>query len=354
MEDLLRREPVVLDKTGLNDLLWQKVVLVTGAGGSIGSELCQKIGNFKPKLILAVDRSEYALYQLEQTLQSQKHPPSVQYLLADVQSPHDMDVIMGQHKPHVVFHAAAYKHVPMLEINNQMAGLKNNALGTKTVAEAAIRHAAAKFVLISTDKAVHPCNIMGASKRLAEQICQTLQRTTGFTQFIIVRFGNVLGSTGSVIPKLQRQIAAGGPLTITHPDITRFFMSLSEAAQLLLQASLMGRDAEIYVMNMGKPIRIVDMAHDLIRLTGLTPKDIPIQFTGLRPGEKLSEKLLADDETTQATPHSMLNVAKTAHPRTLNIKAFEQWLQHCPTKDITRQLHRWCPDYRPEVAATTP
>jgi FlaA1/EpsC-like NDP-sugar epimerase len=293
LDDLLGRDPVQLDAAGLHELFTGKTVLVTGAGGSIGSELCRQIMQFKPRILVMFELSELALYNMEQELATKFNGLDIVCLIGDVRDTARLDQVFSEYKPAVVFHAAAYKHVPLMEQHNAWQAIRNNVLGTWSVATAAQRHDVVKFVLISTDKAVNPTNVMGASKRLAEMVCQGLQQPGG-TRFIMVRFGNVLGSTGSVIPKFREQIAKGGPLTVTHPDITRYFMSIPEAAQLVLQASLMGKGGEIFVLDMGDPVKIVDLANDLIRLSGLSKDDIRIEFTGLRLGEKLYEELLAD------------------------------------------------------------
>jgi len=259
-------------------------------------------------------------------------------------------------RPSVVFHAAAYKHVPLMEEDNAWEAVRNNALGTWCAAGAAIRHGVEKFVLVSTDKAVNPTNVMGASKRLAELLCQGLGG--GRTRFVAVRFGNVLGSTGSVIPKFRSQIAAGGPVTVTHPEIRRFFMSIPEAAQLVLQAGLMGEGGEIFVLDMGEPVKIVDLARDLIRLSGLSEDDIKIVFTGLRPGEKLYEELLADDERTLATPHPKLRVMKPEAPRDHAwVQEAVRWFETAGTlapAEVRAGLARWVPEYAPAVGSPTP
>jgi FlaA1/EpsC-like NDP-sugar epimerase len=279
LDDLLGRDPVQLDGAGLLDQLSNKVVLVTGAGGSIGSELCRQIARFQPKKLVAFEASEFALYNIEQELIKKFPQLDVAYLAGDVRDDVRLEQVFGEYKPSVVFHAAAYKHVPLMERLNAWQAVRNNVFGTWRVASCAQRHGAEKFVLISTDKAVNPTNVMGTTKRMAEIICQGLQRPDG-TRFIIVRFGNVLGSNGSVIPKFREQIAKGGPITVTHPEITRYFMSIPEAAQLVMQAGYMGKGGEIFVLDMGEPVKIVDLAKDLIRLSGLSEEDIKIEFTG--------------------------------------------------------------------------
>lgn len=350
LEDLLGREPVHIDTAHVEELLKNRVVMVTGAGGSIGSELCRQIMGFGPAQLVALDSSEFALYRLNEELGESYPEVSVLPTIGDVKDSLVLDRVMGIHRPHIVFHAAAYKHVPLMEEHNAWQAVRNNVLGTYRVAQAAIRHDVARFVLISTDKAVNPTNVMGASKRLAEMVCSALQQDANHrTRFEIVRFGNVLGSAGSVIPKFQEQIARGGPVTVTHPEITRFFMTIPEASQLVLQASSMGQGGEIFILDMGQPVRIADLALDLIRLYGFTQEQIQVVFTGLRPGEKLYEELLADDETTTRTPHPKLRIARA---RDVPVDLLEQllpWLmQHRILGDdqVRRDLHRWVPEYQ--------
>jgi len=350
LDDLLGRDPVELDSSGLGSWLRGRVVLVTGAGGSIGAELCRQVLRFEPARLLAFEASELALYSLEQELGQQRGATRLAYCIGDVRNAARVDEALRASRPSVIFHAAAYKHVPLME-ENAWEALQNNALGTWRVAEAATRHGVEKFVLVSTDKAVNPTNVMGASKRLAELLCQGLGSAR--TRFVAVRFGNVLGSTGSVIPKFRQQIAAGGPVTVTHPEIRRYFMSIPEAAQLVLQAGLMGQGGEIFVLDMGEPVRIVDLAHDLIRLSGLSEGDIKIVFTGLRPGEKLYEELLADDERTLATPHPKLRIMKPEVPRDRAwVHDALRWLETAgapPAAEVRAGLGRWVPEYAPAV-----
>jgi len=350
LDDLLGRDPVVLDAAGLRELIDGTSVLVTGAGGSIGSELCRQIAKFAPRSLVLFELSEYTLYQIEQEFREQfPHLPIV-CVVGDVKHELRVNSVMARYQPRVIFHAAAYKHVPLMESDNAWEAVRNNVDGTRVVGEAALRHRAEKFVLISTDKAVNPTNVMGASKRLAEMVCQELQ-VRGGTQFVLVRFGNVLGSTGSVIPKFRKQIAQGGPITVTHPEITRYFMSIPEAAQLVLQAGLMGKGGEIFVLDMGEPVRIVELARDMIRLSGLNEGDIKVVFTGLRPGEKLHEELLADGEATLPTPHPKLRIAQPrAVPGNLiqALGSLFSCAQQPSDSDVKAVLLRWVADYRPD------
>ncbi|MEN9479143.1 MAG: hypothetical protein RLZZ298_538 [Pseudomonadota bacterium] len=311
LEDLLGREAVSLDDAGLHELLTSRVILVSGAGGSIGSELCRQIAKFQPAKLVLLESSEFALYRMDEEL-AQVFPALQRACWAgDVRDAERVAEILSAEQPAVIFHAAAYKHVPLMESTNAWQAVRTNALGTLTLAKAAQQAGVDKFVLISTDKAVNPTNVMGASKRLAERLCRAAQTDSG-TRFVTVRFGNVLGSNGSVIPKFREQIARGGPVTVTHPDIVRYFMTIPEAAQLVLQAGWMGQGGEIFVLDMGEPVKIVDLARDMIRLSGFSEDEILLEFSGLRPGEKLYEELLADDETTLLTPHPKLRIAKFA------------------------------------------
>jgi FlaA1/EpsC-like NDP-sugar epimerase len=350
LDDLLGRDPVVLDDEGLQDLLSNHVVMVSGAGGSIGSELCRQIAKFKPRLLVMLELNELALYRIEQEFGEQFPEISVVCAVGDVKNRARLDQLLGKYSPSVIFHAAAYKHVPLMEVENAWEAIQNNVLGTCTLAEAAIAHGVAKFVLISTDKAVNPTNVMGASKRLAEMVCQGLQQPAG-TRFVMVRFGNVLGSTGSVIPKFHEQIARGGPVTVTHPEITRYFMSIPEAAQLVLQAGLMGKGGEIFVMEMGEPVRIADLARQMIRLSGFGEDEIRVEYTGLRPGEKLYEELLADDEHTLPTPHPKLRIAQARQADGEWLKQLCDWLNASAMPgdaEVKRVLKVWVPEYANE------
>ncbi len=356
VEDLLGREPVQLDTLGLQDLIENQVIFVTGAGGSIGSELCRQILKYHPYKLICIDMSEYSLYNIEQEFSSSinNSDAKIIYVTADVKNDQKIRSLLRQYKPSVVFHAAAYKHVPLMENTNVAEALSNNVLGTHVLASACIENSVNKFVLISTDKAVNPTNVMGVSKRLAEMVCQGLQ-TENSTKFVIVRFGNVLGSSGSVIPKFREQIASGGPITITHPDITRFFMSIPEAAQLVMQAGLMGEGGEIFVLDMGEAVKIVNLAQDMIRLSGLQPEDIKIIYTGLRPGEKLYEELLADDEHTLPTPHQKLRIASARSVDALWVKKLLKWIESIQAADeqlIKAGLKTWVEEYQIDLNST--
>lgn len=351
LDDLLGRDPVTLDTAGLHELITGKTVMVTGAGGSIGSELCRQIANFYPKTLMLFEQSEFALYTIEQELRASRPELACEFLIGDVRDAARLDEVMDKYRPVVVFHAAAYKHVPLMEQRNAWQAVRNNVLGTCCVARAAQRHGVSKFVLISTDKAVNPTNVMGASKRLAEMVCQGLQQAEG-TRFVIVRFGNVLGSTGSVIPKFREQIAKGGPITVTHPDITRYFMSIPEAAQLVLQAGLMGKGGEIFVLDMGEPVKIADLARDLIRLSGMGEDEIRIEFTGLRPGEKLYEELLADSEHTLLTPHPKLRIAQSREVDAVWMEELLVGVAAQATRgdaEVKQALMQWIPEYQPDL-----
>ena len=350
LEDLLGREQVLLDDDGLKAQLAGKSILVTGAGGSIGSELCRQIVRFGPQQLVFLEQSEFALYSVEQEFAGQP----VTCVIGDGKDAARMEAVFTEHRPDVVFHAAAYKHVPLMESANAWEAVRNNVLGTLNVARAALASGTGEFVLISTDKAVNPTNVMGASKRLAEVVSQALQAQRSATRFVMVRFGNVLGSSGSVIPRFREQIARGGPVTVTHPDIIRYFMLIPEAAQLVLQAGLIASREEaggqIFVLDMGDPVKIVDLARDLIRLSGFSEEEIKIEFTGLRPGEKLYEELLADGESTLPTPHPKLRIARpSAVPDAQWLADLEQWLV-VPSRseaEVKQGLKLRVPEYQP-------
>jgi FlaA1/EpsC-like NDP-sugar epimerase len=311
-EDLLGREPVALDEAGLHSVLGGRTVLITGAGGSIGAELCRQVARQGPARLVLVELSEFNLYTIEQELTEQFPALELVRLVADVKDALQIGSVFQRWRPQVVFHAAAYKHVPLMEQGNAWAALRNNTLGTWRAAQAAAQAGAERFVLISTDKAVNPTNVMGATKRAAEMALRALAAQHSATRFMAVRFGNVLGSSGSVIPKFKEQIARGGPVTVTHPEIIRYFMTIPEAARLVLQAAATGESGQVLVLDMGEPVRILDLARQLIRLAGHTEEEIGIEFSGLRPGEKLYEELLADNETTVPTAVPRLRVAHLA------------------------------------------
>ncbi|MFT4171268.1 MAG: nucleoside-diphosphate sugar epimerase/dehydratase [Rhodocyclaceae bacterium] len=361
LEDLLGRDPVKIDSAPIGDMLQGRTILVTGAGGSIGSELCRQIARFAPARIVAFEANEFALYRLSEDFARQYPDVPIAAIVGDVRDPAWLDATFARHQPDVVFHAAAYKHVPMMEEHNAWQAIRNNVLGTWRVANAAVDHGVARFVMVSTDKAVNPTNVMGATKRLAEMLCQDLQTRSDTTRFECVRFGNVLGSAGSVVPKFQDQIARGGPVTVTHPEITRYFMSIPEACQLVLQAAAMGERGEIFVLDMGEPVKIVDLARVLIALAGATEEQIPIVYSGLRPGEKLYEELLADDEHTRATHHPKLRIAKARGVDAALVAEVIAWLEDNRVRsqaEVKQVLRRWVPEYQPptpvKVVPVTP
>ena len=308
--DLLGRDEIQLDTNSITEFLHGRRILITGAGGSIGSELVRQCFQFDPAMVILFDNSEYNLFQIQQEISGIEHKAFTSSVLGSIRDKTTLDNLLGDYKPHVIIHAAAYKHVPLQE-DHPWEAVNTNVLGTKNLIDAAVQHEVDKFVLVSTDKAVHPVNVMGATKRLAEIMVQVANRM-GKTSFMAVRFGNVLGSSGSVIPIFEKQIKAGGPVKITHPDMIRYFMSIPEAAQLILQASAMSKGrGKIYVLDMGRPVKIKDMAFDLIRLSGLEPeKDIPIVYTGMRPGEKLYEELAFDGEIFSKTRHGKIMILK--------------------------------------------
>ncbi|MBU1666255.1 MAG: polysaccharide biosynthesis protein, partial [Gammaproteobacteria bacterium] len=373
LDDLLGRDPVSLDCQGLHELLTDKVVMVTGAGGSIGSELCRQLAHFKPRLLVLFEQGEFALYGMEQEFAQCCPEQPLVCVIGDVKDAVRVGQVMHDYRPDVVFHAAAYKHVPLMEQVNTLQALKNNVLGTWVVAQAAKQAGVGKFVMISTDKAVNPTNVMGASKRLAEMVCQAMQGDgtnpasfplprplsqggRGETRYISVRFGNVLGSSGSVIPKFQKQIEAGGPITVTHPEITRFFMSIPEAAQLVLQAGLMGQGGEIFVLDMGEPMKIADLARLMIRLSGKSEDEIRIEYSGLRPGEKLYEELLSDSESTLPTPHPKLRVARARDAVADDVAVMLDWIARSESvsdAEVRAKLREWVPEYCQAVHSAT-
>jgi FlaA1/EpsC-like NDP-sugar epimerase len=323
IDDLLGREPVSLEWDSIRDGLSGKRVMITGGGGSIGSELCRQIARLNPVELIVVDNGEYALYRIDRELRSDFHDLVFCCVLGDICDSATVEKVVGEYKPDMIFHAAAYKHLPMLQTQVREA-FRNNVLGTMRLAEAAERHSVGTFVLISTDKAVNPANIMGATKRVAEMYCQSMNSHSR-TRYITVRFGNVLNSNGSVVPLFKEQIARGGPVTVTHPEISRYFMTISEASQLIMQAAVLGSGGEIYVLDMGAPVKITYLAEQLIRLSGKVPgRDIQIVYTGLRPGEKLFEELFHEHEPYAQTKHEKIFLA---HPREANRESLDHDLR---------------------------
>jgi FlaA1/EpsC-like NDP-sugar epimerase len=353
-EDLLGREAVQLDEAGIGDVLCGKTVLITGAGGSIGSELCRQVARFGPARLVLYELSEFNLYSIEQALSSQFPNLPLVRLVGDVRDAQHLRATLRRWRPQVVFHAAAYKHVPLMEDLNAWSALRNNTLGTYQAARAAAEAGAERFVLISTDKAVNPTNVMGASKRAAEMVVSSLVEEFIQTRFMAVRFGNVLGSSGSVIPKFKEQIARGGPVTVTHPDIIRYFMTIPEAARLVLQAAAIGDSGQVLVLDMGEPVKIVDLARTMIRLSGHSEQDISIVFSGLRPGEKLYEELLADADATVPTPIPRLRIARLRESAASLQVA--DWLAHMHQTDsltdaeVRLHLRALVPEYVPATA----
>ncbi len=361
INDLLRREPVQLDFDAIRKMLRGKRVMVTGAGGSIGSEVCRQILKCDPERLLLVERAENSLFVFEQQLKESGSDSRCVPCIADICDQRRIRSLLQEHEVEVVFHAAAHKHVPLMEANPSEA-IKNNVIATANLAMICHEAGVERFVMISTDKAVNPTSVMGVSKQLAERYVHALSEVSA-TKFVVVRFGNVLASAGSVVPIFQEQIRRGGPVTVTHPDMCRFFMTIPEASQLVLQASAMGEGGEIFVLNMGEQVKIVDLAKDMIRLSGLSLEEIPIVYTGMRPGEKLYEELYLDDEETLPTPHPKLRVA---YHQAFNIDELNQDLEELKSlaessADVVRQkLQELVPNYRPTIlpvgndAAVTP
>jgi FlaA1/EpsC-like NDP-sugar epimerase len=359
VQELLGREQVQLANENVRSLLEGQVVMVTGAGGSIGSELCRQIAAYAPRALLLVEQSEVQLFQIEQNLIEHGHRHQIVPLLANVLDSQRMDYLFRTHAPRVVFHAAAHKHVPMTEIQPGEA-VKNNSLATLQVAEACLKYQVDRFVLISSDKAINPTNVMGATKRLAEMCVQSLHASyPDATRFMAVRFGNVLGSSGSVVPIFNKQIAAGGPVTVTHPDVVRYFMTIPEAVGLVLQSAALGSGGEIFTLDMGKPVKIVDLARQLISLSGFTPdKDIRIEFTGLRPGEKLFEELSYKGEHIVATRHpKIMRLLCEPEPflrmRNLLLDLVGR-IEEATTDELKCQLRRIVPEYLPQLSKPVP
>jgi len=350
LEDLLGRDQIRLDTQKITGYLSGKRVLITGAGGSIGSELCRQVARFNPDKIVLFENSETALFLIDNELKQYFAHVIVFPIVGDIRYRARVEAIFAEFMPEVVFHAAAYKHVPMMEINPAEA-VNNNVRGTQVVAETADKFGVERFVMVSTDKAVNPTNVMGTTKRVAEKLVQALARRSK-TRFVTVRFGNVLGSNGSVIPTFTAQIKAGGPVTVTHPDITRFFMTIPEAAQLVIQAGSMGNGGEIYLLDMGEPVKIVHLAEELIRLSGKVPyEDIEIKFTGLRPGEKLYEELLLSGEGVQTTQHEKICVAAAVvedEDQLLHrVEQLQQFAREMDLAEVLKQLRLLVPEYTP-------
>ncbi|HVY69049.1 MAG TPA: nucleoside-diphosphate sugar epimerase/dehydratase [Verrucomicrobiae bacterium] len=352
IQDLLGRSPVELETENIRHILSGVVVMVTGAGGSIGSELCRQIAEFNPKHLLLVEQSEVQLFQIEQEMIERRAGSIVVPLVADILDSARMRAIFQRYQPAVVFHAAAHKHVPLMELQPGEA-VKNNTLGTRALAQTAAEHGVSRFVLISTDKAINPTSVMGATKRMAEIFTQSLHASqNGGTKFMAVRFGNVLGSSGSVIPTFQKQILAGGPVRVTHPEVTRYFMTIPEAVGLVLQSGAQGEGGEIFVLDMGKPIKIVDLARQMIELSGLKPEeDIEIEFTGLRPGEKLYEELNHHGENITPTTHPkiMRFVCQPANLADVNsyLDNFAAELPKMDPLQIKAAIKKFVPEYAP-------
>ncbi|WP_138494820.1 polysaccharide biosynthesis protein [Paenibacillus pinistramenti] len=347
IEDLLGREPVKVDLKGIAEYVSRKMVLVTGAGGSIGSEICRQIAAYEPEKLILLGHGENSIYKIEQELR-RKHPGlAVQPVIADIKERGAIEQVFREYGPQVIFHAAAHKHVPLME-KNPAEAIRNNVFGTKNIAECAHQFHAEKFVLISTDKAVNPTSIMGATKRIAETIVQSLGANSE-TRFVVVRFGNVLGSRGSVVPAFKQQIAEGGPVTVTHPEMTRYFMTIPEAVNLVIQAGSYAKGGEIYILDMKEPVKIVKLAEDLISLSGYKPyEDIEIVFTGMRPGEKLYEELLLDEEELSTTLHNRIRVGRpvktTMDELKLNLLRLEKCLEQ-PAEDIVTVISSIVPTY---------
>ena len=354
IEDVLDREPIVLDNKHLEFQLTDKVVMVTGAAGSIGSEIVRQVAGFKPSLLVLVDTAESPLVELGLAMEENSAAANIKSYVADVSNQHRMDRIFKECKPDIIYHAAAYKHVPAME-HSPFEAVRVNVLGTRVIADLAVHYKVERFVMISTDKAVNPTNVMGCSKRIAEIYIQSLNNFVkeggSVTRFITTRFGNVLGSNGSVIPRFQKQIAAGGPVTVTDPDITRFFMTIPEACQLVLDAGAMGKGGEIFIFDMGKPVRIVDLAEKMIRLSGKIPhEEIKIVFTGLRPGEKLEEELLAKKENIIPTHHHKIMKARVREYDYLEAKnqldQLTGLLAYKEDREIVMRMKQIVPEYK--------
>jgi FlaA1/EpsC-like NDP-sugar epimerase len=356
--DLLRREPVVIDQAEVGAYLRDATVLVTGAGGSIGSELCRQIAGHDPRQLILLGHGEHSIFTIQRELRRTFPDLALNSVIADVRDEARLNWVMDAYRPTVVFHAAAHKHVPLME-TNVMEAITNNVLGTQRLIQAAERCEVHRFVLISTDKAVNPVSVMGACKRIGEMLVQEAARRNG-SIFVGVRFGNVLGSRGSVIEVFQRQIAAGGPLTVTHPEMRRYFMTIPEAVQLVLQAAALGQGGEIFVLDMGEPVRIVDLARDLIELSGLTPeRDVEISFCGTRPGEKMCEELFSQEEDWTPTRHPKILVVRGApaiegQKLQQAVHELEQLAEGMREEAIWDKLQELVPEYRPAISYKPP
>jgi len=351
IEELLQREPIKINNPQVKADIYAKRVLVTGAAGSIGSELVRQILQYQPAVLIVCDQAESPLHEVQLEIEEAYPNMNCKFLLGDVRKQERMEDLFKQYAPQMVYHAAAYKHVPLME-NNPYEAIHTNISGTRIMADLSVRYGVEKFVMISTDKAVNPANVMGGSKRIAEIYTQSLNEAPFNirTRFITTRFGNVLGSNGSVIPLFRKQIEKGGPVTVTHPDITRYFMTIPEAVQLVLEAGVMGQGGEIYVFDMGQPVSIADLAEKMIRLAGLEPgKDINIVYTGLRPGEKLYEELLNDTEYTLPTHHEKINIARVRKGNYIDVCLAIDKLMHlttaCDGSDIVRQMKKIVPEF---------
>ncbi len=347
LEDLLGRDAVRINSDEVGRMLGGAVAMVTGAGGSIGSELCRQVARFAPARLVLFEHSEFALYRISEEFKELFPEVPIVGFVGDVKDAERVREVIASQRPAIVFHAAAYKHVPLMEADNSWQAVRNNAYGTYVVAAAAIAARVPRFVLVSTDKAVNPTNVMGATKRLAEIICQALHPHDRATLVSVVRFGNVLGSAGSVIPKFQEQVARGGPVTVTHPEATRYFMSIPEASQLVLQAAAMGEGGQIFVLEMGKPVRIVDVARTIIHLSGRSEEEIEIRFTGLRPGEKLHEVVFTSDELTDRTTHPSVRVAKARPAAVASLEPLVGGLRVLVRSDAEARefLRAWVTEY---------
>ena len=347
IEDLLGRDPVKLDTTAVREYLAGKIVLITGAGGSIGSEIVRQVAKMQPKKLLLLGKGENSIYEITQELKINSPEVKTVPIIADIRDKERIKAIMDYFKPQVVFHAAAHKHVPLMEYQPAEA-VRNNILGTKVVADEAASHNVETFVMISTDKAVNPTSVMGCTKRVAEMYVQSMNKNSG-TRFVAVRFGNVLGSRGSVIPLFKKQIAKGGPVTVTHPDMKRYFMTIPEASQLVLQAGAMAKGGEVFVLDMGEPVRIYDLAKDLITLSGLIPdKDIEIKITGLRPGEKLFEELLSAEDGTEKTTHKKIFTARIKEIDKAGLdREIRRILEITDGEEVVAALQKIVPTYTP-------